>query len=70
MKVVVDRFEGAMAVLELPDGRTELCGRALLPEGVREGDVLEWGVRILPEERERREREAKDLQDRLKQRKS
>ena len=38
-RIVVDRFEGDLAVLEIGVMRVEVP-RALLPAGTREGDVL------------------------------
>ena len=37
--IIIERFEGCMAVLETDEGRKEL-DRACLPEEAREGDVL------------------------------
>ncbi len=39
---VVDRFEGDFAVLENEDGSHKNTYRELLPENVREGDILEF----------------------------
>ncbi len=41
MRFVVDRIEGEVAVLEGPDGFRDVV-LAELPDGIREGDVLEW----------------------------
>jgi hypothetical protein len=70
MRVVVDRIEKQTAVLELPDGGSAVCDKALLPAGTREGDVLDWSVTLLSDERRQREQEVKDLQDRLKKKNS
>ncbi|HEX3048876.1 MAG TPA: DUF3006 domain-containing protein [Bacillota bacterium] len=40
MEVVIDRFEGEYAVVELPDCTTGRISKTLLPEA-REGDVVE-----------------------------
>lgn len=39
MKVIIDRFEGESAVVELPDGSFSALARALVPEA-SEGDVV------------------------------
>ncbi len=39
MRIVIDRFEGDVAVLEIAGALTSVP-RALLPEGAREGDVM------------------------------
>lgn len=38
--VTVDRFEGELVVLRLPDGQELVLPSALLPPGSREGSVL------------------------------
>lgn len=40
MKIIVDRFEGNIAVVELPDGKMIDCPRELLPENANEGSIL------------------------------
>lgn len=40
MKWTIDRFEGAYAVAETPDGGTAQVAKALLPPGAKEGDVI------------------------------
>ena len=66
MKVTIDRFEGNDAVLELPGGERAVCSRKLLPESCREGDILDIEVTIDLESRASREREVRDLQEKLK----
>lgn len=39
-KIIVDRFEGDFAVVELPNGRMIDCPKALLPDNVEEGSIL------------------------------
>ena len=39
MKIIIDRFEGEFAVVELPDQATVNIPRVLLP-GAKEGDVV------------------------------
>ena len=40
MKLIIDRFEGDFAVIELPDGRMIDCPKALLPDNAKEGNIL------------------------------
>ncbi|HIV86069.1 MAG TPA: DUF3006 domain-containing protein [Candidatus Monoglobus merdigallinarum] len=45
MKVIIDRFEGEFAVVELNDGRHfENLPLALVPSGAKEGDVLNISI--------------------------
>ena len=41
MKVTIDRFEGEFAVIELDGGISADMPRILIPDGAKEGDVLE-----------------------------
>lgn len=41
MKVIIDRFEGNYAVVELPDKTTVDMPTKLLESGAKEGDVIE-----------------------------
>lgn len=40
MKLIIDRFEGNFAVVELPDGRMIDCPKSLLPNNANEGSIL------------------------------
>ena len=40
MKLVIDRFEGAFAVVELPNGQMIDCPKALFPDNAKEGSIL------------------------------
>ena len=40
MKLIIDRFEGDFAVIELPDGKMIDCPKALLPDDAKEGSIL------------------------------
>jgi len=40
MKVIIDRFEGNFAVVELPDKTTVNMPKKIIPEEAKEGDVL------------------------------
>lgn len=44
MIVIVDRFEGEFAVVELPDKTMVNMPVVLLPEGTQEGDLVEISV--------------------------
>jgi hypothetical protein len=48
MKVILDRFEGDYAIVELPDRTMVNMPKILLPKEAKEGDVVE--IRILTEE--------------------
>lgn len=67
----LDRFEGELAVLEDEDERMLTVSRAMLPEGSRPGDVFRLeGGRYLPapEETDRRRKEIRRLQEKLRRR--
>lgn len=69
MQVVVDRIEGKMAVLEAEGGFQIEIPVKFLPAGVKDGTVLTVTFKPDPlSEKERRDK-ARDLQDRLKNRK-
>lgn len=61
--IIIDRFEGSLAVLETDDGMKNI-ERSLLPENAAEGDVLvydgSWTVDTAATE-QRRERTRKRL---------
>ncbi|MBQ4517556.1 MAG: DUF3006 domain-containing protein [Clostridia bacterium] len=40
MKIIVDRFEGNIAVVELEDGSIIDCPKALLPANAKEGSII------------------------------
>ena len=63
MKVIIDRFEGDYAVVELPDMSTVDMPIQLVPEGAKEGDVLIIEIDI--EETKKREEQIKKLMDEL-----
>ena len=44
MKLIIDRFEGNFAVVELPDGEMIDCPVALLPDNAKEGSILNISV--------------------------
>lgn len=40
MKIIIDRFEGEWAIVEMTDGKMINCPRVLLPDNVKEGDII------------------------------
>ena len=40
MRIIVDRFEGNIAVVELPNGKTIDCPKELLPSDAKEGSII------------------------------
>lgn len=70
IRVVVDRWEADVAVLETEGGEIINAPRGLLPEGVSEGQVLEIRIRPDPGTRKLRAKRVKDLQKRLRERES
>ena len=40
MNIIIDRFEGNIAVVELPDGKMIECPRALFPQNAKEGSII------------------------------
>lgn len=67
--IVVDRFEGDIAVLELEDGSFIKMAIADLPNGAKEGSVLGFdengNMAVDRDEEKRRRSENKKLQDKL-----
>ncbi len=61
MRVIVDRFEGEFAVVELPDKTTVNMPAVLLPANATEGDVLE--ITINHEESQTRKEKIGRLMD-------
>jgi hypothetical protein len=69
MQLIIDRFEGDMAVCEKPDRTMINIPRNQLPAGAREGDTLimdEQSIRIDVEETARRNKRIADRFNRLK----
>ncbi len=52
MKVIVNDIEGGIAVIELENGKLQNILKALLPYGVKKGDVIDIdkGIVADPEE--------------------
>ena len=40
MKLIIDRFEGDFAVVELPNGQMIDCPKVLFPDNAKEGSIL------------------------------
>jgi hypothetical protein len=59
MKVIIDRFEGEYAVVELPDKTTVDMSVKLLEPAVKEGDIIE--IKALDVETRGRENKVKQL---------
>ena len=66
LKLILDRFEPPWAVLETPDGITFNFPLNLLPEGIKEGDVLKFDIDIDREATEERINNIQGLIDDLK----
>lgn len=58
MKVIVDRFEGDYAVVEIAIGKCVNIPRVLVPDA-KEGDIIK--IEIEKEETEKRKKYIKDL---------
>lgn len=61
MKVIIDRFEGGFAIVEIDEGGFAQLPKALVPKGAGEGSVIS----ITLEENESRRRETDSLMDKL-----
>lgn len=71
-EIVVDRIEGEFAVCEMPDEREKAIPLSSLPEGVKEGSVLDFinGAYVINKEKEKERRKSNfDLQNQLFKRK-
>ena len=44
MKLIIDRFEGDFAVIELPNGQMIDCPKAILPDDAKEGSIVNIAV--------------------------
>ncbi|MGE5579239.1 MAG: DUF3006 domain-containing protein [Bacillota bacterium] len=64
MALIIDRFEGNLAVIEY-EGKTFTLPRALLPRDAKEGDVLNFTVEVDHDTTEARRTRVKSLEDRL-----
>lgn len=59
MKVIIDRFEGKYAIVELEKKSTVNMPRELVPKGAKEGDVINIEINI--EETNKRKERIKKL---------
>ena len=55
MKVIIDRIEGGFAVVELENGSHFNLPTGLLPEGAKEGSVIDISLDKAPKEKKRRD---------------
>ena len=62
--LVIDRFEGDMAVIEY-NGKTFDLPRSLLPREAEEGDVLKLSITVDKEETAKRKKKIENLVDEL-----
>jgi len=62
--LVIDRFEGEMAVIEY-NGRTFNLPRSLLPAEAKEGDVLRVSITVDKEQTAERKKKIECLMDEL-----
>ena len=44
MRIIIDRFEGNIAVVELEDGSIIDCPKAILPPNAKEGSIIDITV--------------------------
>lgn len=71
-EIVVDRIEGGFAVCEMPDETEQTIPLSSLPQGVKEGTVLDFcdGIYTVNEEKAKAKRKSNfDLQSQLFNRK-
>jgi hypothetical protein len=62
MRLIIDRFEGDFAVVELEDRSTIDIPKKLIPKGAKEGDVLSIQINT-DETNKRKERIKKIMND-------
>lgn len=62
--LVIDRFEGEMAVIEY-NGRTFNLPRSLLPAETKEGDVLRVSITVDKEQTAKRKKKIESLMEEL-----
>ena len=63
MKVIIDRFEGEFAILEIETGKFANMPRILLPEDAAEGDVV--NISIDRDETDARAKKIEGMMNRL-----
>lgn len=62
MLLIIDRFEGDWAIIECEHG-TFTLPKSLLPEGAKEGDVIELSVSVDEKATVQQRRKARSLLD-------
>ena len=73
MRAILDRYEGAFAILELDGGGMLTAPRQLFPDSIREGDMIEielennrlHSVKTLPDESEKHRKRITDKYQKL-----
>ena len=63
-QAIIDRFEGAFAIVEYDEFTFDIP-RVLLPDGAKEGDVLEISIALDPKGTENRRDTIRGLEDDL-----
>ncbi len=63
---VIDRIEGKIAIIEIEGEFFIEVPKKYLPEGVKDGDVLQISFKLDPKTRKLREDKIKKMQDKLK----
>lgn len=62
MQVIIDRFEGELAIIEYAEGTFSLP-RSLLPQKATEGDVLQISIRLDKNATNQRQNRLRQLMD-------
>ncbi len=62
-QLIIDRIESGIAVCEYEEGKSVHLPTELLPENVKEGSVLK--IRVDRSETKKRQKKARELQDKL-----
>jgi len=65
IRVVIDRFEGELAVLEIAGEGVVDWPRKFLPEGSHEGAILDFDIELNPEAEAKQRKKVAALQDEL-----
>jgi len=68
-RAIIDRIEGDLAVLELPEGNELVIPVFLLPQDIHDGSVLDFSVKINEKEEKKLRDEAIFLQNSLLEKK-
>ncbi|QNO15772.1 DUF3006 domain-containing protein [Alkalicella caledoniensis] len=66
MKAVIDRFEGEYAVLLIEQEEVQIdFPKRMLPENVKEGDILRFNIELDPDETSAQEERVGNLLEKL-----